>query len=73
MILYIVIAFLEIMKLVSILVHLFLLFSWAKVWSSLKFALSRVLQPFYISLLQTDNISSLEGIIFDITLFDRSF
>lgn len=71
MILDIVITFLEIMELVSILVHLFLFFSWTKVWSSLKFTLSRVLQPFYVSLFQTDNISSFEGTILDLALFNR--
>lgn len=72
MILDIVIPFLEVMELVSILVHRFLLFSRTKIWPSLKLALSRVLQPFDVSLLQTDNISSLEGTILDLALLDRS-
>ena len=72
MILDIVISFLEVMELVWILVGWLLLFSRAKVWPSLKLALSRVLQPFDVSLLQADNISSLEGTIFDLALLDRS-
>lgn len=73
MILDIVISILEVMELVCILVHWFcLLFSLTRIWPSLKLALSRVLQPFNISLLQTDNISSLECTILDLTLLNRS-
>lgn len=73
MILDVVIPFFEVMELVSILVYmLFLLLSRAKIWPSLKFALSGVLQPFNVSLLQTDDISSLEGTILDLALLDRS-
>lgn len=73
MILDVVIPFFEVMELVSILVYmLFLLLSRAKIWPSLKFALSGVLQPFNVSLLQTDDISSLEGTILDFALLDRS-
>lgn len=71
MILDVVISLFEIMELVSILVYRFLLLSGTKIWPSLKFALSGVLQPFNVSLLQTDDISSLEGTILDFALLDR--
>lgn len=72
MFLDIVISILEVLELVCILVHCLLLFSLTRIWPSLKLALSRVLQSFDVSLLQTDNISSLKGTIFDVTLLNRS-